>query len=105
MQGKKLGVIGLGAIGVLGSKYRSHILEWKYYGYDPYISVDAAWNLSRSVKHVTRCAQRFIEECDYITIHVPLLDSTKKMINEEAIADDETDGAVVLNLCKRSSGR
>ena len=67
---------------------RLYISEWKYIGYDPYISVDAAWKLSRDVKHIQN-VEDIYKECDYITIHVPLLDSTKKMINAEAIASDE----------------
>ena len=54
------------------------------YGYDPYISVNAAWNLSRSVKHISN-VEDIYKECDYITIHVPLLDSTRKMIDANAI--------------------
>ena len=82
--GKKLGVIGLGAIGVLVANAATH-LGMEVYGYDPYISVNAAWSLSRSVKHISNVDDIY-RECDYITIHVPLLDSTKKMINEKAIS-------------------
>lgn len=82
--GKKLGVIGLGAIGVLVANAAIH-MGMEVYGYDPYISVSAAWNLSRSVKHISNVDDIY-RECDYITIHVPLLDSTRKMINAEAIA-------------------
>jgi D-3-phosphoglycerate dehydrogenase len=84
ISGKKLGVIGLGAIGVLVANAATH-LGMDVYGYDPYISVNAAWNLSRSVKHISNVDDIY-RECDYITIHVPLLDSTKKMINADAIA-------------------
>lgn len=84
ISGKKLGVIGLGAIGVLVANAAVH-MGMEVYGYDPYISVSAAWNLSRSVKHISN-VEDIYRECDYITIHVPLLDSTKKMINAEAIA-------------------
>lgn len=82
--GKKLGVIGLGAIGVLVANAAVH-MGMEVYGYDPYISVNAAWNLSRSVKHISN-VEDIYRECDYITVHVPLLDSTKKMINADAIA-------------------
>ena len=72
-------------------------------GYDPYISVDAAWNLSPATsRHVTDVDDIY-EECDYITIHVPLMDSTKKMINAEAISRDEGRRDFV-ELCKRSAG-
>lgn len=83
IKGKKLGIIGLGAIGVAVANAATH-LGMEVYGYDPYISVDAAWNLSRSIKHIQQ-VEDIYKECDYITIHVPLLDSTKKMINKEAI--------------------
>ena len=68
------------------------------YGYDPYISVKAAWNLSRDIKHVTDVNDIY-KECDFITIHVPLLDSTKQMINKEAI-DMMKDGVIVLNFAR-----
>lgn len=82
--GKKLGVIGLGAIGNLVANAAVHF-GMEVYGYDPYISVDWAWNLSRSVRHIDD-VETIYRECDYITIHVPLLESTKKMIGKEAIA-------------------
>ena len=68
------------------------------YGYDPYVSVDAAWNLSRDVKHVLNVDEIY-ENCDFITIHVPLMDATRKMINEEAIARMK-DGVVILNFSR-----
>lgn len=95
--GKKLGVIGLGAIGVLVANAATH-MGMEVYGYDPYISVNAAWNLSRSVKHISN-VEDIYRECDYITIHVPLLDSTKKMINTEAIALMKPT-AIVLNFAR-----
>lgn len=97
ISGKKLGVIGLGAIGVLVANAAVH-MGMEVYGYDPYISVSAAWNLSRNVKHVTN-ADEIYRECDYITIHVPLLDSTKKMINADAIALMKPT-AIVLNFAR-----
>ncbi len=95
--GKKLGVIGLGAIGVLVANAATH-LGMEVLGYDPYISVNAAWNLSRSVKHVNS-VEEIYKECDFITVHVPLLDATKKMINKEAI-DMMKDTVVVLNYAR-----
>jgi D-3-phosphoglycerate dehydrogenase len=95
--GKKLGVIGLGAIGVLVANAATH-LGMEVYGYDPYISVNAAWSLSRSVKHISNVDDIY-RECDYITIHVPLLDSTKKMINEKAISLMKPT-TVVLNFAR-----
>ena len=95
--GKKLGVIGLGAIGVLVANAATH-LGMEVYGYDPYISVNAAWSLSRSVKHISN-VEDIYRDCDYITIHVPLLDSTKKMINEKAISLMKPT-TVVLNFAR-----
>lgn len=97
ISGKKLGVIGLGAIGVLVANAATS-LGMEVYGYDPYISVNAAWNLTRSVKHVTN-VEDIYRECDFITIHVPLLDSTKKMINADAIAMMKPT-AIVLNFAR-----
>lgn len=97
IEGKKLGVIGLGAIGVKVAN-ATVSLGMEVYGYDPYISVQGAWNLSRSVKHIATTEEIF-KECDYITVHVPLLDSTKGMINKEAI-DMMKDGVVILNFAR-----
>ena len=95
--GKKLGIIGLGAIGVKVANAAIH-LGMDVYGYDPYLSVNAAWNLNRSVKHVLNVDEIYAE-CDFITIHVPLLDSTKGMINKEAI-DKMKDGVIILNYAR-----
>lgn len=95
--GKKLGVIGLGAIGVLVANAATH-MGMEVYGYDPYISVNAAWNLSRSVKHISS-VEDIYRECDYITIHVPLLETTKKMIGAGAIALMKPT-AIVLNFAR-----
>ena len=95
--GKKLGVIGLGAIGILVANAAA-ALGMEVYGYDPYISVEAAWKLSRDVKHITDVNDIY-KECDYITIHVPLMDSTKGMIGADAIAQMKP-SAVVLNLAR-----
>lgn len=97
ISGKKLGVIGLGAIGVLVANAATH-LGMEVYGYDPYISVNAAWNLSRSVKHISN-VEDIYKECDFITIHVPLLDSTKGMISKEAIAMMK-ENVIVLNFAR-----
>ncbi len=97
IQGKKLGVIGLGAIGVLVANAAS-ALGMTVYGCDPYISVENAWKLSRSVIHVNSREEIF-QECDYITVHVPLLDDTKKMINADTIATMK-DGVVILNFAR-----
>ena len=97
ISGKKLGVIGLGAIGVLVANAAVH-MGMDVYGYDPYISVNAAWNLSRNVKHISNIDDIY-RECDFITVHVPLLDSTKKMINAEAISKMKST-AIVLNFAR-----
>jgi len=97
LMGKKLGVIGLGAIGVKVANTALHF-GMDVLGYDPYVSVDAAWSLSRSIKHVLSVDEIFAQ-CDYITIHVPLLDSTKGMINKDAIAKMK-DGVVILNFAR-----
>ncbi|MCM1111899.1 MAG: phosphoglycerate dehydrogenase [Muribaculum sp.] len=97
IMGKKLGVIGLGAIGVRVANAAIH-LGMEVYGYDPYLSVNAAWQLSGKVKHVFN-VEDIYAECDYITVHVPLLDSTKGMIDKEAIAKMK-EGVVILNFAR-----
>lgn len=97
LQDKKLGIIGLGAIGVQVANAAVH-LGMEVYGYDPYISVDAAWNLSRSIRHINDVNEIYAQ-CDYITIHVPLLDSTKKMIGKEAIGRMKKN-VVILNYAR-----
>ncbi|MBD5445646.1 MAG: phosphoglycerate dehydrogenase [Lachnospiraceae bacterium] len=97
IQDKKLGIIGLGAIGVKVANVAKH-LGMEVYGYDPYVSVDAAWNLSRDVKHVLNVDEIY-ENCDIITIHVPLMDSTKGMINKDAV-DKMKDGVILLNFAR-----
>ena len=97
ISGKKLGIIGLGAIGAMVANSATH-LGMEVYGYDPYISIDAAWNLSRTIKH-SKSLDEIYSQCDYITIHVPLLDSTRKMINKEAF-DKMKDGVVLLNFAR-----
>ena len=95
--GKKLGVIGLGAIGVLVANAAVD-LGMDVYGYDPYLSVDAAWKVSKEIHHATTLEEIY-KECDYITIHVPALDSTKGMINAQAI-ELMKDGVVILNFAR-----
>ena len=95
--GKKLGVIGLGAIGILVAN-AAKALGMEVYGYDPYLSVDAAWGLSRSIHHATDLEQIYTQ-CDYITVHVPLNDSTRGMLNEAAFASMK-DGVRILNYAR-----
>lgn len=103
IQGKKLGVIGLGAIGVLVANAANR-LGMKVYGCDPFISVDSAWNLSRDVVHV-KSRDEIYKECDYITVHTPLVVddnpdvNTKEMINKEAISKMK-DGVIILNFAR-----
>ena len=97
IMGKKLGIIGLGAIGIQVAN-EAECLGMDVYGYDPYISVDAAWKLSKGVKHI-KDVDDIYRTCDYITIHVPLLDSTRKMIDANAIAMMKPT-AIVLNFAR-----
>lgn len=95
--GKTLGVIGLGAIGVQVANAAA-ALGMKVYGYDPYLSVKAAWNVSNSV-HYVPSAEELYAKCDFLTIHVPLMDSTRKMIDAKAIAGMK-DNVVFLNFSR-----
>lgn len=95
--GKKLGVIGLGAIGVKVANTAVN-MGMEVYGYDPFVSVAAAWNLSRHVKHVLNVDEIY-SECDIITIHVPLMDSTRGMVSEAAIGKMK-DGVILLNFAR-----
>ena len=97
IEGKKLGVIGLGAIGVLVANAAVH-LGMEVYGYDPYLSVDAAWRLSRNIHHA-KTVDELYKDCDYITIHVPAMDITKGMIDKNAIGLMK-DGVVILNYAR-----
>ena len=97
IRGKKLGVIGLGAIGVEVANAAA-ALGMTVYGYDPFISVNGAWMLSRDVKHIMT-ADDIYKECDYITLHVPLLDSTRGMISA-SVLQEMKDGVVVLNFSR-----
>ena len=97
LEGKKLGVIGLGAIGVLVANAAMH-LGMDVYGYDPYVSVESAWKLSRNIHHA-KSVDELYKECDYITIHVPAMESTKGMIDSNAISLMKKD-VVVLNFAR-----
>ena len=97
IEGKKLGVIGLGAIGVLVANAAIH-LGMDVYGYDPYVSVDSAWKLSRNIHHA-KTVDELYKECDFITIHVPALEDTKGMINKDAISLMKKD-VVILNFAR-----
>ena len=95
--GKKLGVIGLGAIGVLVAN-AAVSLGMDVYGYDPFLSVDAAWKLSRHIRHANTLDEIYAE-CDYITVHVPLVPDTKGMLNVAAFAAMK-DGVRILNFSR-----
>ena len=97
IKGKKLGVIGLGAIGVLVANAANR-LGMDVYGCDPFLSVNHALNLSRDVTLV-KTREEIFRECDYITVHVPLLDDTKEMINKDTIAMMK-DGVIILNYAR-----
>ena len=97
IRGKKLGVIGLGAIGSLVANCAVN-LGMEVYGFDPYLSVDAAWGLSSKVHHATSYEQIFAQ-CDYITIHVPLTPETREKLNAEAFAQ-MPDGVRILNFSR-----
>lgn len=84
LNGKRLGVIGLGAIGVMVANTASHF-GMEILGYDPYLSLDAAWSLSRSVKHA-KSLKEIYANCDFISLHVPLTSETRGMINSQSIA-------------------
>jgi len=94
---KKLGVIGLGAIGSPLANAAIG-LGMKVYGYDPYISIDAAWHLDSHIQPV-KTLDEIYENCDIITVHVPLLDSTRGMINAAAM-EKMKDGVVLLNFAR-----
>ena len=97
VMGKTLGVIGLGAIGI-GVANTARALGMEVYGYDPYLSVDAAWHLSSSIKHAANLDEIFAK-CDYITVHVPLTEETRDMINAKSIAGMK-DGVRILNFAR-----
>lgn len=97
IKGKKLGVIGLGAIGILVAN-AAIALGMEVYGYDPYLSVDAAWQLSRGVKHAASLKEVY-QNCDFITLHLPLNGTTKEMINAETIGMMKH-GVRILNFAR-----
>ena len=97
IHGKKLGVIGLGAIGVLVAN-AAVALGMDVYGYDPFLSVDAAWKLSRHIHHANTLDEIYAD-CDYITVHVPLVADTKGMLGEAAFAAMK-DGVRILNFSR-----
>lgn len=97
VQGKTLGVIGLGAIGIQVANAARH-LGMNVIGYDPYLSVDAAWRLSSHIEKA-KTVDEIYKKADYITIHVPLTPDTKYMINADAIAQMK-DGVKILNFAR-----
>lgn len=97
LAGKKLGVIGLGAIGALVAN-AGVALGMTVYGYDPYISIDGAWNLSNSVIH-EKDINHLLKTCDFITMHVPLVDSTREMINAKSLSIMKK-GVVIINCAR-----
>lgn len=97
IKGKTLGIIGLGAIGILVAN-AAYALGMKVIGYDPYLSVDSALKLSRHVKKANS-PEEVYAAADYITIHVPLMDSTRNTINAETIAQMK-DGVIILNFAR-----
>ena len=97
LEGKTLGIIGLGAIGVMVANAAYH-LGMNVIGYDPYISVSAAWGLSRHVSKADNL-EKMVEECDYISVHVPLMDATRGMIDADLL-NRAKKGVRVLNFAR-----
>lgn len=97
IRGKSLGVIGLGAIGVLVANAAQH-LGMTVYGYDPYLSLQNAWNLSHHIKRAADVTEIY-EKCDYITLHIPLTPDTKNTVNRETLAKMK-DGVRILNFSR-----
>ena len=97
IKGKTLGVIGLGAIGVLVAN-AARDLGMNVIGYDPYLSINAAWKLDSHVKKAANY-QEIFESCDYITMHIPLTDDTRSFINQEALSQMK-DGVKILNFSR-----
>ena len=97
LAGKTLGVIGLGAIGASVAN-AARALGMKVMGYDPFLSINAAWNLDRSIRHVTD-ANEIYEKADFITIHVPATEQTKGMVGRDALSRMRT-GVVFLNYAR-----
>lgn len=97
IKGKTLGVIGLGAVGVIVAN-AANALGMQVLGFDPYISVSSAWGLSRNVKRATSYDELY-ERCDYLTLHVPLVDATRNLINDESISKMK-EGVRILNFAR-----
>ena len=97
IKGKTVGIVGLGAIGVMVANAANH-LGMKVFGYDPYLSVKSAWNLTHNAVHIDDINEIF-EKCDYISLHVPLTNSTKNLINAETIAKMKN-GVRILNFAR-----
>lgn len=97
LAGKRLGIIGLGAIGVRVANMAVE-LGMEVFGYDPYVSVDAAWHLNRKITHVFDLNEIY-DRCDFITIHVPALPSTKGMISREAVKKMKK-GVILINMAR-----
>ena len=97
LKGKTLGIVGLGAIGSLLAQ-TANIMGMKIIGFDPYISVDAAWRLPKEVEKADSL-ETLLANCDYISLHVPLVDSTKNLISSKALSFLK-DGAKIINLSR-----
>ena len=97
LAGKRLGIIGLGAIGVRVANMAVE-LGMEVFGYDPYVSVDAAWHLNRKITHVFDLNEIY-ERCDFITIHVPATPATKGMISKEAVRKMKK-GVILINMAR-----
>lgn len=97
LYGKKLGVIGLGAIGVLVANMAVD-LGMKVYGFDPYISIDNAWGLSRKVRR-SKNLEKIFQNCDYISLHLPYMEETKDYVNADLLADAKP-GLRLLNFAR-----
>ena len=97
LAGKRLGIIGLGAIGVRVANMAVE-LGMEVFGYDPYVSVDAAWHLNRKITHVFDLNEIY-DRCDFITVHVPALPSTKGMIDKEAVKKMKK-GVILINMAR-----
>lgn len=97
LKGKKIGVVGLGAIGVMVANAAVH-LGMQVFGYDPFISVDRAWGLSSSIKQATNL-NKLLSEVDFVTLHMPLTDGTRDFVNKDRVSKMKK-GAIVLNFSR-----
>ena len=98
LRGKKLAVIGLGAIGALVANAASRGMGMNVVGYDPYISVQHAWQLSRAIRHA-ETMEEAVRDADYITFHIPLMDATRGLINQ-AFLQTLKKGVRILNFSR-----